>query len=133
VGKGQFAAPSCGCVFKNDYGVGIPSGMLLDAAGAKGLTRGGAEVGSQHANFIFNRKEATDRNILELTFDLQDRVYNLFGVWLQYEMELLGEFAPDLRHRYLLKRPSRPNLKNLKPLLEHFQKSHPPKSIDPNN
>lgn len=120
IAKGQFDAPSCGCVFKNDYSIGVPSGKLLDTAGAKGLTRGGAEVGARHANFIFNRNNATARDVLELSFQLQDLVYDHFGVWLQYEMELLGEFSEELKQRYKLRRPSQPIHKNIEPLRMEF-------------
>ena len=39
MGKHQFDFPSCGCVFKNDYSVGVPSGVLLHHSGAKKLSR----------------------------------------------------------------------------------------------
>src|SRR5690606_21925443 len=41
---GHFRHPSCGCVFKNDYSIGVPSGLLLELAGAKQLRMGGASV-----------------------------------------------------------------------------------------
>jgi UDP-N-acetylmuramate dehydrogenase len=94
-GKGQFEHPSCGCVFKNDYGVGVPSGMLLEAAGVKALKHGGAEVSPYHANFVYN-KGATSRAILELTLMMRERVFKMFGAWLEYEMEILGTMPADL-------------------------------------
>jgi UDP-N-acetylmuramate dehydrogenase len=75
--------------------------MLLEAAGAKKLRKGGARVAESHANFIFNLSQATARDILELSFEMQDLVYREFGVWLHYEMELLGQVGSDLRQRYL--------------------------------
>jgi UDP-N-acetylmuramate dehydrogenase len=123
VNKGQFIAPSCGCVFKNNYDVGIPSGMLLDAAGAKNLTRGGAKVSSNHANFIFNQGQASARDILELSFIMRESVYSEFGVWMDYEMELLGSFSEDLKQQYYLKKESKPNPTKLAALKESFNKS----------
>lgn len=95
--KGQFTHPSCGCVFKNDYTVGVPSGMLLESSGVKSLTRGGAIVSPQHANFVFNRdKGASSRDIIELSLMMREAVYARFGVWLEYEMEILGHLPADL-------------------------------------
>jgi len=94
-GKGQFTYPSCGCVFKNDYEVGVPSGMLIEAAGFKGYKYKGAQVSPQHANFIFN-VDSTARDILELSFLIREEVFKKFGVWLQYEMEVLGRLPEDL-------------------------------------
>lgn len=96
VSKGQFLFPSCGCVFKNNYQVGIPSGQLLDASGAKSLIVGRASVSPEHANFVFNQG-ASSREILELTFAMREVVYQNFGVWLEYEMEVLGIIPEDLQ------------------------------------
>lgn len=92
--KGQYLYPSCGCVFKNDYTVGVPSGMLLELAGAKGQKVGGAKVSSYHSNFIHNHG-ASSVDILELSFMMRSLVYNIFGVWLEYEMECLGDFSAE--------------------------------------
>jgi len=104
VTKGQFLFPSCGCVFKNDYSAGVPSGMLLERAGVKALHAGKAEVSPKHANFVFN-KGCSSRDILDLSFKMRDAVYSVFGVWLEYEMEILGDIAPDLQVRLLEKKP----------------------------
>lgn len=92
--KGQYIWPTCGCVFKNNYSVGVPSGMLLELAGAKGCSHGGAHVSEHHSNFIYNQ-HATAVDILELSFQMRAMVYGYFGVWLEYEMEFLGTFAPQ--------------------------------------
>ena len=110
--QGQFDFPSCGCVFKNDYSVGIPSGRLLDAAGAKALRHGGAEVSQHHANFVFN-KGASSRDILELTLMMRDLVHAEFGVWLEYEMEVLGLIPRDLEEALHQKKPHQPNLEKI--------------------
>lgn len=108
VSKGQFLWPSCGCVFKNDYKVGVPSGMLLEAAGVKSFTQGGAAVSQYHANFVFNTG-ASSRDILELTLKMRDAVHQHFGVWLEYEMEVLGNAPNDLDLRLREKRSSLPD------------------------
>jgi UDP-N-acetylmuramate dehydrogenase len=115
VKKGQFDWPSCGCVFKNDYAVGVPSGMLMEAAGAKTMRRGGVAVSPHHANFVFNQG-ATAREILEFTFELRERVYDHFGVWMEYEMEVLGKLPEDLARRMQESRANRWDLPKLAPL-----------------
>ena len=118
--KGQFTHPSCGCVFKNDYAVGVSSGVLLDKAGAKDLKSGGAGVSPSHANFVFN-KGATSRDVLEVSFAMRERVYQMFGAWLEYEMEVLGELPPDLKARVREKRPHRLDDEQLAPLRKMFK------------
>lgn len=120
VRKGQFLWPSCGCVFKNDYRVGVPSGMLLEASGAKSFSRGGAVVSAYHANFVFNTG-ATSREILELTLSMREAVYASFGVWLEYEMEVLGSAPADLEARLKEARPFLPNDEKLGVLRQQFQ------------
>lgn len=118
--KGQFLYPSCGCVFKNDYSVGVPSGMLLEASGVKSMRMGGAEVSPKHANFVFN-KGATSREIIELTLMMREAVYQKFGVWLQYEMEILGQLPSDLAQAVSTVRSRRPEPEELTALRLKFQ------------
>jgi UDP-N-acetylmuramate dehydrogenase len=94
--KGQFLYPTCGCVFKNNYDpkVSVSSGMLLEKSGLKNLEFGGAQVSDGHANFVYN-KSATSSDILNLSFKMRERVYEMFGVWLDYEMEILGSLSND--------------------------------------
>ena len=103
ISKGQFLYPSCGCIFKNDYVAGVPSGMLLERAGVKGMSVGSAEVSPAHANFVFN-KGCTSRDILELSIKMRQAVYDRFGVWLEYEMEILGDIPQDLQAQLKEKR-----------------------------
>ncbi len=105
--KGQFRFPSCGCVFKNDYSIGVPSGMLLDRAGVHQLKHDKIAINPLHANFVFNQKAASSKDILEFTFQMQDLVYERFGVWLSYEMEVLGHLPQGLGHRFRLHRSHR--------------------------
>ena len=42
--KGHFKAPSAGSYFKNDYSVGVPTGVLIEEVGMKGEWQGGAQI-----------------------------------------------------------------------------------------
>ena len=110
--KGQFNLPSCGCVFKNNYDLGIPSGKLLDLAGLKGKSYGNAEVSAYHANFIFNHG-ASAWDILELSFIMRKQVYDTFGIWLEYEMEFLGDFSTEQLFQIQSTRPRLSDIKYL--------------------
>jgi UDP-N-acetylmuramate dehydrogenase len=81
---------SMGSMFKNppgDY-----AGRLIEAAGLKGARRGQAEISSLHANFFINRGRATATDIYELIRLAQASVLDQFGVALELEIELLGEW-----------------------------------------
>jgi len=103
--KGQFLFPTCGCVFKNNYhpDVSVSSGLLLELSGAKTLEFKGAKVSEKHANFVYNQGSDA-RSILELTFQMRDLVWRKFGVWLEYEMEILGECPDDLKQKIMERR-----------------------------
>lgn len=120
--KDQFLHPSCGCVFKNNYQVGVPSGMLLEAADVYNLQTQNAFINPKHANFVFNCG-ASSREILELTLAMRQRVYEVFGVALEYEMEFLGNLPDDLEERVKTPLTQLPQLELLAPLQNKFQQS----------
>lgn len=124
ISKGQFVHPTCGCVFKNNYAVGVPSGMLLDKAGAHSLSTDKAALNPKHANFVFN-KGATSRDILELTLKMRELVYQTYGVWMEYEMEMLGELPSDLIGRITEIRPQIFQEQKIAPLRAVFQQKMP--------
>ena len=117
--KCQFLYPSCGCVFKNNYEIGIPSGLLLEEADVRQFNSDRVEISPYHANFVFN-KDATACQILETTLNMREAVYQKFGVWLEYEMELLGIVPNDLKERFLEKRRENFNRTDLFSLRERF-------------
>ena len=117
--KNQFDYPSCGCVFKNHHEIGVPSGMLLQAAGAKKMSTKTLLVNPHHANFVFN-KGATSREILELTLKMRDAVYEEFGVFMAYEMEMLGDVPQDLKDQLAAQKPHKLKRDKLAPLIEAF-------------
>jgi UDP-N-acetylmuramate dehydrogenase len=90
--SGQFASPSCGCVFKNDYTRNIQAGRLIDSLGLKGLSEGGAKVADFHANFIVNTGNATARDVLALIEQIEWIVKEKTGIELEREVRLAGKF-----------------------------------------
>ena len=84
--KGHFKAPSAGSVFKNNRAFGKPSGMLVDEAGLKGFTIGGAQITPWHGNFIINTGNATASDIRKLVETARNRVKEMTGFVLEPEI-----------------------------------------------
>ncbi len=80
------AERSAGCVFKNP--AGESAGALIDRAGLKGTSCGGARVSSRHANFIVVDSGATASDVLGLVERIQERVRRVFDVELALEIEV---------------------------------------------
>lgn len=89
----QPRAASGGSTFTNPSG--DHAGRLIEAAGLKGRRIGGAEISRQHANFIVTDASATASDIKALLELAQREVARQFGVWLEPEIELLGEWEGD--------------------------------------
>jgi len=91
---------SAGCVFQNPQPgedvvpAGIPwsAGALVDRAGLKGRSIGGAEVSPAHGNFVINRGSATAADIRRLIETCRREVREQFGVSLREEIVYLGEW-----------------------------------------
>lgn len=81
--------PSCGSTFKNPEG--YSAGRLIEKAGLKGRTVGGAEISLKHANFILNKGNARASDILSLISLIKSEVFAQFGVQLECEVIILGE------------------------------------------
>ena len=64
VSKQPYESPSAGCIFRNPEG--ISAGALIDQAGLKGLTVGGAQISEKHGNFMINTGNARAADILKL-------------------------------------------------------------------
>ena len=79
--------PSAGSMFKRP--VGYFAGALVEQAGLKGLTVGGAQVSEKHAGFVINVGGATCADVLELVRQVQERVKTAFGVDLEMEVRIL--------------------------------------------
>jgi len=92
--------PSAGCVFQNPErgrdavpdGVPWSAGALVDRAGLKGASIGGARVSPVHGNFIVNDGTATASDIRALIEKCRAAVREQFGVELREEIVYLGDF-----------------------------------------
>jgi UDP-N-acetylmuramate dehydrogenase len=89
--KQPIGQPTCGSVFTNPPG--DHAARLIDSAGLKGLTVGGAQVSERHANFIVNAGDATAADIETLIATVRERVSETHGVELVTEVRIVGEAA----------------------------------------
>jgi UDP-N-acetylenolpyruvoylglucosamine reductase len=83
-----------GSTFKNPEdprAEGRSAGVLLDEAGCRGLTVGGARFSEKHANFVENPGDATTADVIALMAEGKRRVRERFGVELEPEVQFLGE------------------------------------------
>ena len=88
--ESQPAEPSAGSVFKRTEQ--YPAGFLIDQAGLKGARIGGAQISPKHANFIVNLGKAKAADVKALIDLAQQQVRERFGVKLELEIELIGEW-----------------------------------------
>jgi len=92
-----FNQPCCGSVFKNPSGPSWrredgpkTAGQLIEAAGLKGYSIGGAQVSPMHANYFVNTGGATAADVRKLIEHVQSVVQDKFGVHLEPEVKLIG-------------------------------------------
>jgi len=90
VGKQPLNYPSCGSVFKRP--AGYYAGALIEETGLKGKRLGGARISRKHAGFILNVANAKAVDIYALIQLIEARVLDRFGVQLEREVKLIGEF-----------------------------------------
>ena len=81
--------PSAGSFFKRPEG--YFAGKLVQDAGLKGYTVGGAQVSELHSGFVINIGGATASDIVAVMKHCQKEVYDKFGVNLEPEVRILGE------------------------------------------
>lgn len=89
-GTQPLSLPNCGSVFKNppeDH-----AARLIEAAGLKGFTIGGARISEQHANFIVNADEASSADIVALIERAKREVKLQFDIDLEPEVRMVGEW-----------------------------------------
>ena len=82
--------PSAGSTFKRPEG--YFAGKLIQDAGLRGFSVGGAEVSEKHCGFVINKGNATSKDVADLIKIVQKRVKEKFDVTLEPEVIMLGEF-----------------------------------------
>jgi len=87
--------PSCGSTFRNPPG--DAAGRLIEAAGLKGFTIGGAQVSPKHANFVVNLGDATAADVRRVIEHIEDTVAARFGVHLEREVHYAGAWEGWVR------------------------------------
>ena len=81
--------PSAGSTFKR--GTDFITAKLIDDAGLKGYSIGGAKISDKHAGFVINTGNATAQDVLDLVKYVTDKVYEKFGKKIELEIKVLGE------------------------------------------
>ena len=84
--------PSAGSAFRRPEG--HYAAALIDEAGLKGYSVGGAQVSEKHAGFVVNRGDATSHDVYDLMMHVRNTVYRQSGVFLESEIMIL---PPDYR------------------------------------
>ena len=80
--------PSAGSMFKRPEG--YYTGALIEQAGLKGFSIGGAQVSEKHAGFVINTGDATAKDIDDLVSHIQKTIQEKNGVMLQREVRFIG-------------------------------------------
>ena len=89
---------NCGSVFVSSgrlYERFGPPGKVIEDAGLKGLTAGGAEVSRKHANFIVNTCNATASDVRELIRQVRAAVQEKTGIWMECEVRYVAPDGPN--------------------------------------
>ena len=79
--------PNAGSTFKR--GDNFVTAQLIDEAGLKGYTIGGAMVSTKHAGFIVNKGNATCKDVLELIDYIKSEINKKFGINIELEIEII--------------------------------------------
>ena len=90
ISKQPLEYPSAGSTFKRPEG--YFAGKLIQDAGLRGYTFGGAQVSEKHCGFVINRGDATAAEVAELMRRVADKVEDQFKVLLEPEVKRLGDF-----------------------------------------
>ncbi|MDF2233996.1 UDP-N-acetylmuramate dehydrogenase [Albimonas sp. CAU 1670] len=91
---------SCGSTFRNPAGysstgedgdpMDLKAWSLIDRAGMRGATRGGAQISPKHSNFLINAGGATAADLEGLGEEVREKVREAFGIELEWEIKRIG-------------------------------------------
>lgn len=79
---------TCGSTFKNIKGISV--WKLIDEAGCRGFKIGGAMVSELHCNFFVNLGNATASDLINLIYEVKNKVLAKTGVLLEEEVKIIG-------------------------------------------
>ncbi|MBN2135333.1 MAG: UDP-N-acetylmuramate dehydrogenase [Acidobacteria bacterium] len=82
---------TAGCFFQNPKEYGVPAARLIEEAGLKGKTIGGASISDKHSNFIINSGNASAEDVLRLADFIKEEVFKKNGVLLKEEVQVVPE------------------------------------------
>ena len=88
--KQPLEMPSAGSTFKRPEG--YFAGKLIMDSGLRGYRVGGAQVSEKHCGFVINTGDATAEDVRSLMKHVTEIVYAKFGVTLEPEVKMIGEF-----------------------------------------
>lgn len=86
--KQPLEMPSAGSTFKRPEG--YFAGKLIQDAGLKGYTVGGAQISTKHSGFVVNTGNATAADVMQLIQDVHDKIFAAEGVHMEPEVRLWG-------------------------------------------
>ncbi|CAG9607505.1 UDP-N-acetylmuramate dehydrogenase [Pseudoneobacillus rhizosphaerae] len=80
--------PCAGSIFRNP----LPNyaGKLIEVAGLKGYSMGGAKISEMHGNFIINAGNATAQDVLNLIQHVKSTIFELYEIHMETEVEIIG-------------------------------------------
>ena len=97
VSKQPLEFPSAGSTFKRPEG--YFAGKLIMDAGLSGYRVGDAQVSEKHCGFVINRGKASAAEVCQLMQDVQNKVEESFGVKLEPEVKMIGDFSDGSRRQ----------------------------------
>jgi UDP-N-acetylmuramate dehydrogenase len=85
-----WSSPCAGSIFRNP----LPhyAGQLVEKAGLKGYSIGGAQISEMHGNFIVNTGNATAGDVLAMIDYVKAKIWDLYHVKMETEVEIIGKF-----------------------------------------
>ena len=89
ISKQPLEFPSAGSTFKRP--AGLYAGKLIEDAGLKGFSIGGAQVSEKHCGFVINKGGATCSDVINVIEYVKSAVFDKFGVELETEVKIIEE------------------------------------------
>lgn len=86
--KQPIEMPSAGSTFKR--GEDFITAKLIDDAGLKGFSIGGAEVSTKHSGFVVNKGNATAKDVLDLVEYIKEKIEEKFHKKIELEVKIVG-------------------------------------------